>query len=212
MVVEVKRRGPFISLADFINRRLVEPPTTSGAETDFTRTGLKGALQAALDRTSINQAFLNAYKINKTNEYAMASPSGEQIQYGTNYPRLEFPLLNGSAMFGLKPDHNHWADSKLVNTPTFLTQADVLQKIGQTLTARSDTFRIRAYGDCREAGTGGKVLAKAWCEVVVQRTPRPLYPEATDTSGLDPDPKKPLGRYGRVYRVVSFRWLSPKEV
>lgn len=211
IVVEVKRRGPFLSLADFINRRLVESPARVGVETDITRSGLKGTLQAAIDNTSINQSFLNTYKINKT-EYAMANPTGEQIQYGSTYPKLEYPLANGSALFGLKPDHNHWADSKLVNVPTFLTQADMLQKIGQTLTARSDTFTIRSYGECREPGPNGKVLARAWCEAVVQRIPTPLYSAAADASGLDPDQTKVLGRFGRGFRVVSFRWLTPSEV
>jgi len=44
---EVRIRGPFLSLADFINRGI-------GAESDTLN--LKGALQAAIDRTAVNQA------------------------------------------------------------------------------------------------------------------------------------------------------------
>jgi hypothetical protein len=44
MVDEVKKRGPFLSLADFVNRRLVTDPALAS----------RGALQAALDR-SINK-------------------------------------------------------------------------------------------------------------------------------------------------------------
>jgi hypothetical protein len=44
MVDEVKKRGPFLSLADFVNRRLVTDPELAS----------RGALQAALDR-SINK-------------------------------------------------------------------------------------------------------------------------------------------------------------
>lgn len=41
MVEEVKKRGPFLSLADFVNRRLVSDPDLAS----------RGALQSALDRT-----------------------------------------------------------------------------------------------------------------------------------------------------------------
>ena len=48
MVRQVRARGPFLSLSDFINRRLDE----KGGEH-----ALKGALQAAIDRTDINRDF-----------------------------------------------------------------------------------------------------------------------------------------------------------
>jgi hypothetical protein len=45
---------------------------------------------------------------------------------------------------------------------------DVLNSIGPNLTARSDTFVIRAYGEALD--DAGNVIGKAWVEVVVQRT------------------------------------------
>ena len=50
MVEQVRKRGPFLSLSEFINRRL------DGSDTEL---ALKGALQAALDdgSVSINAAF-----------------------------------------------------------------------------------------------------------------------------------------------------------
>lgn len=48
MVRQVKARGPFLSMSDFINRRLDE----KGGDA-----ALKGALQAAIDRTDINRDF-----------------------------------------------------------------------------------------------------------------------------------------------------------
>ena len=48
MVRQVRARGPFLSMSDFINRRLDE----KGGEH-----ALKGALQAAIDRTDINRDF-----------------------------------------------------------------------------------------------------------------------------------------------------------
>ena len=46
MVKQVRKRGPFLSMSDFVNRRLEEGEN-----------GLKGALQAAIDATDINRDF-----------------------------------------------------------------------------------------------------------------------------------------------------------
>ena len=211
IVVEVKQRGPFLSLADFINRRLITPPSHSGAETAITLTGLKGSLQAAIDRTTINTTLANSFKITKTEYSSRGIPSELQIQYGANYPIPCFPLASGNSAYGPKPDHNHWADSKLVGAPAYLTQADILQKLGPVLTARSDTFTIRTYGECRNAA--GNVTARAWAEAVVQRTPQPLNPAktATDASGLNPLTTG-TGQFGRRFDIVSFRWLLFNEI
>src|SRR5690606_9813722 len=48
MVLQVRKRGPFLSLADFTNRRLIAKAA------DTLGIGLSGALQAAIDRV-INQ-------------------------------------------------------------------------------------------------------------------------------------------------------------
>ena len=48
IVDEVKKRGPFLNMSDFINRRL---------DSSNTKLSLKGALQAAIDETDINRAF-----------------------------------------------------------------------------------------------------------------------------------------------------------
>ncbi|MEM7603697.1 MAG: hypothetical protein AAF357_20075 [Verrucomicrobiota bacterium] len=61
--------------------------------------------------------------------------------------------------------------------PGYVMQGDVLQALGPIMTARSDTFRIRAYGDkvVVPRGTDDKILrARAWCEAVVQRLPEPV--------------------------------------
>jgi len=52
MVDEVRERGPFLSLSEFINRRL-----------ETTNNGLKGALQEAIDQTSINDSFKQTSEI-----------------------------------------------------------------------------------------------------------------------------------------------------
>ncbi|HVU16560.1 MAG TPA: hypothetical protein VHD32_06530 [Candidatus Didemnitutus sp.] len=83
-----------------------------------------------------------------------------------------------------------------------LTQADLLGLIAPVLQARSDTFVIRAYGEIRSFS--GDVTARAWCEARVQRTPAPF--------ASNDDPRQPGGPLGRRFRVLSFRWLRPKDV
>ena len=93
--------------------------------------------------------------------------------------------------------------------PGWLTQADVLQVIGPSITAKSDTFRIRAYGEALDAS--GKPKAKAWCEAIIQRMPSYLDPANAPTArGAELSDINKI--YGRKYQIVSFRWLSPQEI
>ena len=61
------------------------------------------------------------------------------------------------------------AGNSATGIPGSVTQANVLRVLAPRLTARSDTFRIRAYGEVTDAD--GNIIAKATCEAVVQRLP-----------------------------------------
>ncbi len=78
---------------------------------------------------------------------------------------------------------------------TIITQIDFFNELRPILTTRSDTFRIRAYGDVLDPLDHATVRASAWCEAIVQRTP-----EMTSD-----------GR-GRRFRVSYFRWLGPGDI
>jgi len=82
---------------------------------------------------------------------------------------------------------------------TALTQDDLRSVLSPMLAVRSDTFRIRAYGDARNSADADEANARpratATCEAIVQRTPR-----------LDP-----LGN-GLRFEIVYFRWLGPAEI
>ena len=121
LVDEVRHRGPFLSLADFVNRRLAEDET-----------GRMGAIEAAIRKAGINDSLAKAYPL--SNQQSLPSyRHPDNIADGT---RLEQTL---------KPDSKAWG------APAWLTQGDVLQIIGPALAARSDTFLIRAYGDAVDA-------------------------------------------------------------
>ena len=61
------------------------------------------------------------------------------------------------------------------------------------LSVRSDTFRIRAYGDALNPSDPSLIEASARCEAIVQR--------------LKDDPAGPTRRYVVIY----FRWLGPDD-
>jgi hypothetical protein len=91
--------------------------------------------------------------------------------------------------------------------PGEVTQGDVLSAIGSFVSVRSDTFRIRSYGDARDAT--GKITARAHCEAIVQRIPDYLDPaESADAIPLGPANLL----FGRQFEIVPFRWLNPTEI
>jgi hypothetical protein len=120
VVKQVRLRGPFLSLAEFVNRQL-----SSG---DL---ALAGAIQSALDAIA---------KSSTTNPYAVMQsviprtslavpPSAGDAEY-------QFPAAAvGHSTYGL---------------PGWTRQADVLRPLAPILNARDDTFTIRSYGDARD--------------------------------------------------------------
>ena len=101
--------------------------------------------------------------------------------------------------------------SRYQGTPAYISQADILMPIAPILNARSDTFVIRAYGETRSVD-GLRILARAWCEAVVQRIPE--YIDAaeeaqTPLAALTSEANK---TFGRRFEMKTFRWISTKEL
>jgi hypothetical protein len=171
IVEEVKARGPFRSLADFVNR---DP---SSAKSDHRR---KGALQAVLDRV------VNDTLPSSISDKPARKPSG--------------PFSDAVS-----------GESQAVGHAGYLMQGDLLQSLGPVLQARSDYFRIRTKGQAF-APDGKTVLATAWCEAFVQRVP--AFVDAADApetrlADLTSESNK---RFGRRFKMVSFRWLTLNEI
>ena len=145
-------------------------------------TTLAGTIQAAIDKTDINDN---------------SDLSGFDISLAdvTNHELTTPDTAIGPSAQG---------------APGYLTQADVLSVIGNAATVRSDTFTIRAYGDSRDASN--KVLARAWCEAIVQRVPEYLDPTDTATTPSASITSPTNKSFGRRFKIISFRWLSPKEI
>ena len=93
--------------------------------------------------------------------------------------------------------------------PGYLTQGDILSSLGSVIAVRSDTFRIRSYGEAVDPSN--KVIARAWCEAVVQRVPEFVDPADRPEVAIE-SLKDANKRFGRRFEVTGFRWLSPEEV
>ena len=63
-----------------------------------------------------------------------------------------------------------------LGAPKVVTQLDLLNTVGPNLTARSDTFTVRAYGEALD--NVGNTIGRAWVEVIVQRTTQFMLPSA----------------------------------
>ncbi len=83
-----------------------------------------------------------------------------------------------------------------------LTQADIVAALAPFLRARSDTFTVRSYGEIINPVTA-EVAGRAWLEATVQRVP-----ETVDGGDI----QKAAGTFGRRFKIISFRWLSPSDI
>ncbi|MCW1884764.1 hypothetical protein OKA04_08490 [Luteolibacter flavescens] len=172
IVKEVRKRGPFLSLGDFVNRRL-------GSDRDLARAG---AIQNALDSDEVD---INA-----------AWRQGDRAVAETVTKRFAFPEAEeGPAGYGM---------------PGVVKQGDILTPIAPILSARSDSFVVRAYGE--SVDKDGKVLARAWCEATVERSRNFVDPEDKPETAIISLSRDANRAFGRRYEMTSFRWLHPDEV
>lgn len=229
VVAEVKRRAPFFSLADFVNRRLYSYGDIE--DLDMNYQSLMGTLAAAIHRSmqdtnrpknffndqslDINMAKAStpeSTNINDTDEneshsqtLSVVTALNNNMQGGMSKDLGEHVKSNAiqykEAALGGPIDGDIW-NWRIAGSRGLLNQADILSMIGPVITVRGDTFTIRAYGECKNKMTGA--VSKAYCEAVVQRSSDPVEP--TD------DIVAPESAFGRRFNIVSFRWLTPAEL
>ncbi|MBK1859076.1 pilus assembly PilX family protein [Cerasicoccus arenae] len=185
IVAQVKARGPFLSLGQFFNREI----STRNA---MNRTG---AVQAAIDESGIN-----------TESDDAALNEALSTRFGSNTVTSN-DIVNA---VGLASPESLLGDRN-EGLPGYITQAELLKPIIPVLSARSETFTIRAYGDVRDVNG---VVAEAWCEAVVQR--KRNYVGSDDNNGPQPwetpEANSTADTFGREFEIVSFRWLTRDEV
>jgi Tfp pilus assembly protein PilX len=199
MVQEIRKRGPFLSLADFVNRPIYANKVDAG---------IKGAIQDAIDHTA-PPAQINPLDWNSISStpYILTNASTPYSAWDAEH------YIGGSSS---APEFNSGRDSYRLlasGSPKYLTQADILSTLGPLLSARSDTFTVRTYGETTNPVTGD-ITGRAWCEAVLQR-----MPEYVDTNAATGNPDAATAAtgttnltFGRKFKIVSFRWLSPSDI
>jgi hypothetical protein len=165
--------------------------------------GVKGALQSAID-------------------YDDENPESGSINYNfKNSP--DFMLKSSDLGANSYATPEAAVGSRFAGIPGYVIQSDLLKPIANTLSVRDDTFRIRAYGESLDKS--GNIVARAWCEAIVQRFPEysddnnaPEIPARTMTdtgefSDIDASELNASNRrFGRKFQIESFRWLSGSEI
>ncbi len=210
IVDEVRARGPFMSLSDFVNRRIVEDSA-----------GYQGALQQAIETADINAGIRSATS-DEVPDYTVraGSPNLEQINSDPGWRFRGFTYTDLTNIFDLASNDPGYVGNRncAVGIPKEINQANVLLPIAPKLTARSDTFKIRAYGEV--VSVGGEVV-QAVCEATVQRVPE--YVNETDAPWDENylTPQFPSGvaqldavnqNFGRKFKITKLRWLEQSEL
>ena len=220
IVDQVKARGPFMSISDFVNRRIAKDTVLNAEDTD--PRAYQGAIQAAIEQAGINGIYdtdtntftgIRGTTSDVIPNYKDFSDSWKIKLNGAQwYVSDDFPYADNDS----NPDNiNNYIGNRNCATgiPLEINQANILLPLAPKLSARSDTFRIRAYGEVRDADD--KIIASAICEAVVQRLPEYVDPE-TDSDNNEPWDEDSLNTinqtYGRRFEIRSFRWLDDSEV
>lgn len=174
IVEEVRARGPFLSMSEFVNRRL-------GYDSEQTR---GGALHVALEKSKVNEAVFGDMIAVQAKDVA------DPLIYGYATPQA----ATGNPAEG---------------APGWISQGDLLQILEPRVTVRGDTFLIRTCGQSLDET--GRVVARAYAEAVVQRTPEFVDAAAAPDTAMA-ELTEANRRFGRSFRIVSFRWVQPKEL
>ena len=180
IVDQVRLRGPFLSLSEFVNRQL-------SSNDDL---AMAGAIQTAINNLDADPMAILRAQANNLSADTMPAADAKVVGADYAYPEAS----EGSSAYG---------------APGWIRQADILRPIAPIISARDDTFTIRAYGEFIDAN--GNVTARAWCEATVTRTRN--FCDPADVPDLIDPPSAPANiAHGRKYEIIAFRWVNEDEV
>lgn len=202
IVEEVRLRGPFMSMADFVNRRL-----NSKREYAYS-----GTLQAAIDKTSRINKSLGTAKDNPSSKQfpnlipSRGNPSKKagapgyltqgdilsSLGAGMSVRSDTFTIRAYGDVFGLSglPEARAYCEAVVQRLPDWVAEEDssVLENADKTL---FDSLQVKKNYRNQNLSSSEHFFEK--------------FERNTSL--------KPINRLlGRRYKIVSFRWLSPDEI
>ena len=189
IVDEITLRGvqdsaPPLTLGEFVNRR----PGSAG---DIH--SLAGLLQTAIDKSNVNEKYhFNPDGTPRDSKLLSGASISAKRKKGVQTPEV----LDGMSGEG---------------APSMLTQGDLMGVLAPIATVRGDTFKIRSYGEATSKD-GKTVLARVWCEAVVQRVPDFVDPSDAPETLMASLTSSANKTFGRRFNISSFRWLSEQEL
>ncbi len=178
IVEQVRERGPFLSMSDFINRRL---------DASNTEHALSGALQAAIDKTSINENF---------NEVMV-----DQKIEGRLY---KFPEAALGSIHTAAPGY-------LIQSDVLMSLSNILTLRDDTFVVRSYGC-VRNSKDAILAQAWCEAIVQRSIEYV-DPTNNPYESERNPDGSKSSDSFSDMNKVmGRKLKVVSFRWLDHWDI
>ena len=214
IVNQVKARGPFMSISDFVNRRIAKDTDLTAVPNveDTDPRAYQGAVQEAIEQAGINGDQSSGIRASTSDvlpnyeaysNYWCYAAHWSWYDQHNDFPYSAAPYASGR--------------NCATGVPLEINQANILLPLAPKLSARTDTFKIRGYGEVRDAS--GDIIASATCEAVVQRIPEYVDPKTDPTNNepWDDDSQTPTlntinQTYGRRFEIRSFRWLDVSEV
>lgn len=218
---------PYLGLSEFINRFLNQDSWA----------GRCGTIQAAIFRADAQHSANLSDRLSSggsglleiSNLTHTTNPSDPNYRKGISFAsNPENGVITPAPAVGISGATSNRTHTAL-GAPGNLLQGDILKVIGPALTARSDTFTIRAYGDATDASGA---VARGLLEAVAQRIPEFVDDADPPEAGSAAEkPSKvvssagsqtgepalwkgltPANRlFGRKFKIISIRWVRPDE-
>lgn len=238
IVDEVRLRGPFFSLADFVNRRLVPPDRSSAAWLDA-RTEIEPGVPAGR-AGSIDTSYDPLVGLEGINGTLQRAINLSGINGGTNYPAALQPLRELDRVYGVwdRPFHDGvWSNTEAetfnasygatrhyldFEHMTGMPAGEVGQLMSHTpgFVTQGDLLAmigsaLTARGDTFRIRTYGDLTDPLTDKVRARAWLEAIVqrmPEPVVDSNQDFEPDAAAQEMGRRFRVLSLRWLTEDEI
>lgn len=197
MVEQVRERGPFMGLSDFVNRRLDTGKGSAGTDV-----GVLGALQAAIEKAGLND------------RPAVSNPTTASYMEHRNYQvggfSKPFSTCVGTPGYVMQADILSALGSNLrARSDTFIiraygesrdTSGKVLARVWCEATLQrtpqwtlaTDIEPTITHSSYSGPNPAGDIVVRPWLA-------NPAFPQENN-------------KFGRKYKLLGFRWLNPSEV